>query len=133
MMVLCMWMIYAKRIFFCGNIVSQSQIQLIHITFFTCDRSDRIMRFTIRFCKNECSLICIASPNLQHMSCQINQALLIFMTDTKYRQRPFYNTSLHILIARNSYIFLNFSLCHSKRIMAALEMIVTENRTSHNR
>ena len=125
-------MIYSQRMLFCGNIISQCQIQFKGITYLTCDRCNGIMRFSLCLCKNKCSLICISSPHFQNMCSQIHQTFLILMTNSQYGKRPFYNSSLHILISRNGNCFLNRCLCHCKGIMSSLEMIMTENGASYN-
>ena len=123
-MVFCMRMVNAKRMLFCGDIVSQSQIQLKHFSHLTGNRSNGIVGLAICLCIDEGSFICISSPYLQYMRSQIDQALLIFMADTQNGKRPFDNACLHILISRNCYMLLNRRFCHSKGIMSALEMIV---------
>ena len=108
-MILCMRMIYTKRIFLCCDVVSQSQIQFKHIACFTCDRCDRVVRFFVCLCKNKCSFISISSPYFQYMSCQIDQTRRIFVADTKYGKRPFDNAGFHIFKSRNRHMLLNRS------------------------
>ena len=119
-----MRMIYAQRIFLCRNIISQRQIKLKQIISFTGNGRNGIMRFSLCFRKHKGFLICISSPYLQNMRSKIDQTFFILMTDSKNRQRPFYNSRLYIFISRNHYIFLNGGFCHGKGIMASLEMIM---------
>ena len=133
MVILCMRMINTKRIFLCCNIVSQCQIQFKHISDLTCDRCDRIVRFTVCLCKNKCSFVCIASPHFQYMCCQFYQTIRIFVTDTEYRKRPFYDSRFDIFKSWNSYGFLDRSLCHCEGIMSSLEMIMAQDRAANDR
>ena len=64
MMQLLVGMINAQRMFFCGNIISENQIQLIGIAAFSGDGSNGIMRFSISFSKDKGGFIRIASPRL---------------------------------------------------------------------
>ena len=71
--VLCMRMIYAQRIFLCSNIISQRQIKLKQIISFTGNGRNGIMRFSLCFRKHKGFLICISSPYLQNMRSKIDQ------------------------------------------------------------
>ena len=40
---LCMWMVDTKRMLFCGDIISQCQVEFIEISTLSCDRCDRVV------------------------------------------------------------------------------------------
>ena len=124
-MILCMWMINAKWMFFGCDIIPKSQIQFKQSITFSCNRCNGIVWFPVCICIDEGLFIGIASPASENVICQFDQTFFIFMTDTDYRQWPFYNSSFHILISRNLYWNLNRCFCHCKCIMSPLEVIMT--------
>ena len=128
-----MRMVYAKRMLLCRDVVAQYKIQLVFAAAFSCDRCDRVVRLAVCLCKDKGCLICIASPRLQDVVCQVHKALRILMADADHGHRPFYNACLHILIACKCDFFFDRSLCHGKFVVAALEMIVAQDRTADDR
>ncbi len=132
-MILRMRMINSKRMLLCSDIVPQGQIQLEDVSHLPCDRRDRIVRFSVCLCIDKCSFIRISSPRSQNMICQFNQALLILMPDTENRQRPFDNSRFHVLIPRYRHGLFNRRFCHGKCIVAALEMVMAQDRSANDR
>ena len=62
MVQLLMRVVNAQRELFCGDVISQHQIQLIHIPVLSCDRGNGIMWFSIGFGIHKSCLIGVASP-----------------------------------------------------------------------
>ena len=91
------------------------------------------MRLSVRLGKNVRFRIGVASPFLQDVVCQRNKPFLVFMTDTDDRQRPVQDSCFHVLISRDHDMFLHLSVRHGKTVPAALEVIVAQDGTSHDR
>ena len=117
-------MIYAQGEFLCGDIVSERQIQFKGILHLPGNGSDRIMGLPVGFCVDKGFLVGIASPCVQDMLCQVNQAFLVLVADTDDGQRPFYNACLHILKSRDREMLLDGRLCHGKGIVASLIVVM---------
>ena len=69
MVKVCRRMIYTPRALIRCNIVSKYQIQFIQISMHSCDRSNRIVRCSVCFTKNESFLIGISAPCSKDMIC----------------------------------------------------------------
>ena len=127
------WVIYAKRMFLCREIIAEYQIKLIIGASSSCDRCDRIVWFTVCLSIDDCILIGVSSPCNKDLVCQFNQTLLIAACDTNHGHRPLYDAGLHIFESCESNLFLDRCLFHCECIMSALEMIMTQNRSTDDR
>ena len=124
MMPLGMGVVQSQRMLLGGQIVSEYQIQLEQAIFFTGNGGDGVVRLSVGFRQNTGGFIRISAPAVQDVCSQIHQTLVLFMTDTDYRQRPFHDACFYILKTRNGHGFLYGSRFHGKGIVSALEMVV---------
>ena len=106
-MILCMRMVNTERAFVRRDVVAQCQIEFERITHFSCDRGDRVVRLSVGLGKYKRIFICVASPAVQNMLCQIDQPFLIFVTDPDDGQRPFDDAGFHILVSFDGKMALN--------------------------
>ena len=128
-----MRMEYAKRMFFGRDIVAEHEIQLVLAVPFARDRRDRIVRLAVRLRINKCRLIGVASPRQQNLICKVNQTLRLLGTNPDDGHRPLYDPGFHILITRKRNRLLDRCFRHRKLVMTALEMIMTQDRSTDDR
>lgn len=77
-------MVDSQRMLFRGNIVPESQVQLVSVTHFPCNRGNGIVRFSICAGKDEGIFVGIRSPAVQYMGGKVDEPVLVFVTDTKH-------------------------------------------------
>ena len=77
-------------------------------------------------------LVCVAPPGGEDAVGQLHQTLIIFAAETDHGHGPLDNACLHVLEVPEGDGSLHRSLLHGESIMAALEMVVAENRAAHN-
>ena len=82
MMQICVRMVYAKRMLLCGNVVPESQIQLVQTVFHTCDRGDRVVRCAVCLGVDKCILIGVGTPFAENMVRKVNDPLRVFAAQT---------------------------------------------------
>ena len=73
----CMGMVNAQRMLLSCDVVSESQIQLVQSVFHACDRSDRIMRRSVRLSIDKCVLIGVSAPFAEDVISKVDDALCI--------------------------------------------------------
>ena len=128
-----MRVINTERILLGSYIVSQNEIKLVIPVSHSCDRCYRVMGLAVCLCKYERSFVCITAPCCQYLVSKINNSFLVGAAEPYNRHRPFNYTCRNILIAPEAQLRFDRSLCHSKGIVAALEMLVRKNRSAHYR
>ena len=119
-----MGMVDAQRMLLGGDIVPEGQIQFIRIAHFSCNRGNRVVRFPVGAGEDKGIFIRVATPAVQHMGSQVNEPVLIFVMDSKYRQWPFYDACFHIFITRNGDRKFNGCFRHGEGIISALKMVM---------
>ena len=82
----------------CGNVVPESQIQLVQTVFHTCDRGDRVVRCAVCLGVDKCILIGVGTPFAENMVRKVNDPLRVFAAQTDNGERPFYDACLYIFI-----------------------------------
>ena len=126
-------MINSKRMLASRDVVAQNQIQLVQIFFAPRNRSDRVVRFAFGFCENERAFIGIFSPGEQNLFRQIYERFLFFARKPNHGHRPFYDSSFYRRKSLEFDLRFNRRARHRKFEIAALEMVVAQNRTADNR
>ena len=126
-------MIDAKRMLLRRDIVPEHQVKFIFVTAFSRNRRDGIVWFPIRLRKNKCCLIRIPAPFCKNDIRKLDDSVVILMGKTDNGHRPLDNTSADILKAPDRKRLLDRCLCHRKLIVAALEMVMAQDGTAHDR
>ena len=125
-------MVHTQRMFFCGDVVTQYQIQFIFVSTFSGDRCDGVMRFSICFRKDKGIFVCITTPIFQKHISAINQTMMVFMGNTDNGHRPFHNAHFHIFKTLADCFPFHFCPFHSKSIPSTLEMVMGQDRTAYD-
>ena len=96
------------------------------------DRCDGIVRHTISGCQYLHTCIAVGTPLFQNLAASRSERAPVRCLQPYHRHGPFYNAHLHIRKLRKHIVFFNRCFCHGKSIVAALKMLMAENRTAHN-
>ena len=132
MVLICMGMEHAHRMLLCGNVATQHQIQLIVFPFAAGNGGDGIMRLTIGESNDADAFVGIATPSLQNLVCQVCDSCRITALQTNDAHGPFDDTGFDILKTLKCKRLLDRSSFHSEGIMAALEVLMAQNRAAHD-
>ena len=133
MMQLRMGVVYAERVFLCGDVIAKGQVKFKKFSASAGDGSDRIVRRSVCLSEDERALVRVAAPLIQDMLSQIYDPLRICTLQADDGERPFYDPCGYILVSGHLELFGHRRFGHSKSIVSALEMIVAQYGAAYDR
>ena len=128
-----MRVIEPQRMLLGGEVVAQHQVQLIALAAAAGNRGDGVVRLPIGLGKNHCFPVCIAAPGGQDAVGKIDQPLRVFPIQADDRHRPLDDARLDVVKAGKADRRLHRGLLHREGVVAALEVVVGQNRAADNR
>ena len=133
MVALCVGMINAKRMLLSSDIIAEHQVELIVVTALSRDWSDRVVRRAVRERVDESVLIRISAPGVQYVVGQRDDAVRVRPAEPDAGHRPVHDTAGDVLKSLHREGPLHRRLGHGKIVVSALEMVVAQDRSAHDR
>ena len=131
-MIFVVRVVYAERILFRRDVVAQRKVELVYAVHTARNRRDGVVRLAVRLRKNERVLVRVASPRFQYVVGRVDQAIRVFMAQTQNGDRPVQYARFHIFKAVQRAVLLHVRTRHRERIVAALIVVVCQNRTAND-
>ena len=132
MMQFLMRVVDAKRKFLGGDVVAQDEIQLIVLSAPASDGRDGVVRLSVRLREDEHALVAVAAPVVQHPLGQVDHPFRVRAAQAQYRHRPADDPRPDIREVAEAVFFLRLRPRHGELIVAALEVIVAQDRPAHD-
>ena len=124
MVQLCMRMVNAHGMFFCGNVVAQHQIQFVVVTTFSCDGGNGIVRLPICFSIDKCLFVCVVAPFIKNHVGKGNKPVAVRTGNTDNGHGPVHNSRCYIFKAFYREGFVHAGFGHGEFIVTALEVVM---------